>query len=58
VAMFMEDVPEGVAAEAPLAPSTGMSAGIAFSAAVMVAFGTVLPFLLVDLADQAATFVS
>jgi NADH-quinone oxidoreductase subunit N len=55
VAMFMDDAPEGVEAAAPVASTTGVSFGLAVSAAAVLAFG-ILPGALVELARQAASF--
>lgn len=55
VAMFMEDEPEEVAAGPELAPTTGVSAGLAAAAAAVVVLG-VRPDMLVSLAEQAASF--
>lgn len=55
VAMFMEDEPEEVAAGPALAPTTGVSAGLAAAATAVVVLG-VRPDMLVSLAEQAASF--
>ena len=57
-AMFMDEpLPETVAADqaAPLRITTGLSAGLATSAAVVVVLG-ILPSLLIEVARRAATF--
>lgn len=55
VAMFMEDESEQVLAASPLAPTTGVSVGLAASAAAVVVLG-IRPDTLVTLAEQAASF--
>ena len=57
-AMFMDEPsPEAIAADAaaPLSITTGLSAGLATSAAVVIVLG-VLPSLLIEVARRAATF--
>ena len=53
VTMFMEDEPAD-ASDEPLETTTGMTAGLAASAAVVIVLG-ILPGLLIDVARQAAS---
>ncbi len=55
VAMFMDDEPAALAALPPVATTSGISAGLSASAAVVVILG-IVPGILVDLAARAATF--
>lgn len=55
VAMFMDDEPEELGDEEALTIPTGMSAGLAAAASVVVVLG-VLPGVAIDLARQAASF--
>lgn len=55
VAMFMEDEPADVAEQPLLTAPTGLSAGLAAAAAVVVVLG-ILPGTIIDLATQAASF--
>ena len=55
VTMFMEDEPAEVAASGELVATTGMSAGLALTAAAVVVLG-VIPGTLIELARSAASF--
>jgi NADH-quinone oxidoreductase subunit N len=55
VTMFMEDEPEDAETQPALVTTTGLSAGLALSAALVVVLG-IVPGALIDLARQAASF--